>query len=676
MSKKVMSAEIREDGKKVEVYFRFDFALLDVVSKISGSEMISQDKLVKRKRTDDVPHWEIPLDVQAVRDLRAGANRLEYELRIGPELLKWGRTTVRHATRLRSLSQGTSAALERLPQELPHLALALFCGPLSKGKSEEELVEMADQLRAGTFDLSYLSHLTPEQVVALREQMKNGSYQGADVSFSAHAANAANFNVPGTGKTLELIGATFERGFPDDGIALVSAPKTSLPLVWEPELLFWQDRLVLVAPEGRSAREAAIREAKVLYQNGESFWFVVNPAMLVGRFENVNGKDVFVPPYPWLHEVEWDEFIIDEFHMCGLGNTSTVSNKSMNKVKAKHRQASSGTPIGGKATKLFPVLKFCNPDDPTFSNRTRWENQWLTVEIEERYFGKNEKRAIRNVSGIRPDREESFYEHLSQYAVRRTKEEALPWLPPKDRIHLFSDLEGGDFEDQRKQYKEFALNAEITIEDNNLSAIGILAEYTRLKQFSNAPQKVRMNPKEPGKFLLTPIIEKSCKLPIVLQILEELGIYKADAVSEEQVVIFSQFSSIVDALAAHLESLGVKTEKITGDVTNVERTRIAQAFQRGDGPKVLCMTTTAGGVAITLDKASTVIFMDETWNPDDQTQAEDRVHRASRIHQVTIYYIRTKKTIEEYVYEVTQDKEEVNFNILDQRRLGLRATAT
>jgi SNF2 family DNA or RNA helicase len=91
--------------------------------------------------------------------------------------------------------------------------------------------------------------------------------------------------------------------------------------------------------------------------------------------------------------------------------------------------------------------------------------------------------------------------------------------------------------------------------------------------------------------------------------------------------------------------------------------------------RVLVMTTTAGGTAITLDRASTVIFLDETWNPDDQEQGEDRTHRASRIHQVMIYRIKTKNTVEEYIEKVLAMKDDINKAILDLRRQGVRSVS-
>jgi SNF2 family DNA or RNA helicase len=162
-----------------------------------------------------------------------------------------------------------------------------------------------------------------------------------------------------------------------------------------------------------------------------------------------------------------------------------------------------------------------------------------------------------------------------------------------------------------------------------------------------------------------------------MEILDEHGVVpetKADSyVVDQQVVVFSQFSRVVDMVAGYLAKKHVNVEKLTGATSPNERTRLQERFQAKD-ISVLCMTTTAGGVAITLDQADTCVFMDETWDPGDQEQAEDRIHRASRIHNVTVYTLRTKKTIEEYISRVLTGKESVNKMILDLRAAGLRAT--
>lgn len=65
---------------------------------------------------------------------------------------------------------------------------------------------------------------------------------------------------------------------------------------------------------------------------------------------------------------------------------------------------------------------------------------------------------------------------------------------------------------------------------------------------------------------------------------------------------------------------------ITGTTPAEERARIVDAFQAGD-LRGVAMTIAAGGVGLTLTRASTVLFVDLDWTPGNNLQAEDRAHR-------------------------------------------------
>jgi SNF2 family DNA or RNA helicase len=83
---------------------------------------------------------------------------------------------------------------------------------------------------------------------------------------------------------------------------------------------------------------------------------------------------------------------------------------------------------------------------------------------------------------------------------------------------------------------------------------------------------------------------------------------------------------------------------------------------------VFFLNTAAGGVAVTLDMADHLVLLDETTVPDDQEQVEDRIHRASRMHNVTIYYLRTRGTIEEEVAYIAAARQNVQKYLLDGAR--------
>jgi len=52
------------------------------------------------------------------------------------------------------------------------------------------------------------------------------------------------------------------------------------------------------------------------------------------------------------------------------------------------------------------------------------------------------------------------------------------------------------------------------------------------------------------------------------------------------------------------------------------------------------------GDSIDLDAADDLIFCDLVHSPDKTEQVEDRVHRVSRTHQVTIWRLRSEGTID------------------------------
>ncbi len=618
---------------RIRLTYKFDPEVISKIKAIPGAEFIPHSK--------GGPAQDVPLDLISAKMIREAFGD---KLTLSPALRKWGRSQVATARNLSSLSLATTAHLTRLPDKLPALYRALHVGPIGRD-------------------------MTPEQFEAA--MLEEPSFQCADVAFMARPSNCANANQPGMGKTLETIGAVYEGDF-ENGPKLVIAPVTSLEAVWLTELETWQEQPVLLAEGSKALREEALWWAKEWTKQGKDFWLLVSPAMVQIRKRRiiteagVEDEEEYVL-YPQISGIKWRVITLDEFHKMGLGNTTTGTARACYDLEADKKIALSGTPIGGNAKKVFGLLKFLDPANHT--SKWRWFKTWLDVTTK-RYDkrGGGEGRSS-EVGDIREDRRADFDDMLSRYLTRRTKAECLPWLPPKQYKDIWATMDGK----QQEQYEEFAREAEIRIEEHHLAATSILAEYTRLFQFADAQQTI-IGVDEDGKALLRPTMN-SCKIPHVMQILDERGIRGSDPEGDEQVVIFSQFTQIVDMLCEHLSKQGIPTLKITGKVTGArKRGKIQREFQSDTGPRVLVMNTMAGGVSITLDKASTVVFLDETWNPDDQEQAEDRCHRASRIHQVLCIYIRSKGTLEEYRQGVVQEKAGVNYNILDARRMGLRAT--
>jgi SWI/SNF-related matrix-associated actin-dependent regulator of chromatin subfamily A-like protein 1 len=141
------------------------------------------------------------------------------------------------------------------------------------------------------------------------------------------------------------------------------------------------------------------------------------------------------------------------------------------------------------------------------------------------------------------------------------------------------------------------------------------------------------------------------------------GIAKAPSVVElvkteldggvEKLVVFAYHREVIRIIAA---SLGSAAATIDGSTSSSERQRLIDAFQQRDTPRVLILQITAGGTAITLHRASRVIFAETTWVPADVVQAAKRCHRIGQRQSVLASIVSLSGSIDERVARVITRK--------------------
>lgn len=97
---------------------------------------------------------------------------------------------------------------------------------------------------------------------------------------------------------------------------------------------------------------------------------------------------------------------------------------------------------------------------------------------------------------------------------------------------------------------------------------------------------------------------------------------------------------------------------IHGGVSAAERSRIVDRFQAGELAGV-ALTIRAGGVGITLTRASDVLVIDRDWTPALNLQAEDRFHRIGQDRGVVITDLVADHVLDERLTEVCRGKLEL-----------------
>ncbi|XLT44305.1 SWI/SNF-related matrix-associated actin-dependent regulator of chromatin subfamily A-like protein 1 isoform X2 [Arachis ipaensis] len=101
------------------------------------------------------------------------------------------------------------------------------------------------------------------------------------------------------------------------------------------------------------------------------------------------------------------------------------------------------------------------------------------------------------------------------------------------------------------------------------------------------------------------------------------------------------------------------------EVHLLHKATIGYRFPGKDYIKAALQSIKAGEVGLTLTAASTVIFAEQSWTPDDLIQAEDRAHRIGHVSSVNIYYLLANDMVDDIIWDVVQFKPDNLGQMLD-----------
>ncbi|EME43955.1 hypothetical protein DOTSEDRAFT_130915 [Dothistroma septosporum NZE10] len=138
----------------------------------------------------------------------------------------------------------------------------------------------------------------------------------------------------------------------------------------------------------------------------------------------------------------------------------------------------------------------------------------------------------------------------------------------------------------------------------------------------------------------------------------------------DRVLVFSQFTTLMDILEAVLEELKIKFMRLDGSTKMNERQDMIDQFYEDETITVFMLSTKAGGAGINLAAANKVIIFDSGFNPQDDIQAENRAHRVGQTREVEVVRLVTRGTIEEQIHALGESK-----LALDERVAGEGASA-
>jgi SNF2 family DNA or RNA helicase len=154
-------------------------------------------------------------------------------------------------------------------------------------------------------------------------------------------------------------------------------------------------------------------------------------------------------------------------------------------------------------------------------------------------------------------------------------------------------------------------------------------------------------------------LKRSSKMKAMMDILEGTA---------GKVVVFSQYERAVSLACRAFEKANPPIEYVryTGEENEKARNLALEKFSKDPDVKVMIMTTSAGGLGLTLTEAPDAIFLDKMWNPEDNVQAEDRIHRMGQLSDnIVIHEILAEDTLDEWVENILNTKTSIDASVMD-----------
>ena len=320
--------------------------------------------------------------------------------------------------------------------------------------------------------------------------------------------------------------------------------------------------------------------------------------------------------------------VIDEAQY--IKNAGTQAAKGVKKITAAFKLALTGTPIENRLSELWSIFDYLMPGFLYTYQKFREEIETPIV------VNKDENKMERLQRMIRP------------FILRRLKGDVLKDLPEKLEENVYAKMEGEQLAlyDAHVQQMKQMLDGKSEAEFKS-NKIQILAELTKLRQLCCDPA-----------LLFEDYKGESAKVQMCMDLI-------GNAVhGGHKVLLFSQFTTMLDRLAEQLKKLGIDYYMLTGSVNKEKRMQMVDSFNKDDVP-VFCISLKAGGTGLNLTAADIVIHYDPWWNVAVQNQATDRAHRIGQKNVVTVYKLVSQGTIEEKIIDIQEKKKKLAEQVLE-----------
>ncbi|KAJ4483366.1 SNF2 family N-terminal domain-containing protein [Lentinula aciculospora] len=594
-------------------------------------------------------------------------------------------------------------------------SIASWTAVSSKGKGKQ-IDTLPDSAEDGVLNLRILPSLKEhkpkgyiaEQPASLSDSVKLKDYQLLGLNW-LHLLYRSNLSCiladeMGLGKTVQVISFLAllrERG--NKGPHLIVVPSSTLENWCREFARFASSVSVQVYYGGKNER---IELRQTLLDTRRS-----------SKGSEDDGWDVLITTYnlaqgdsdrKFFRRIEWDCCVFDEGHV--LKNFQSQRYSSLLRVQSRWRLLLTGTPLQNNLQELVSLMNFILPDQ--FGDALDDLRQIFKVKGDSKASLLAQERVSRAKKLMTPfvlrRRKDQVLQDLPKKTERiewceitplqksiyrdtlqRSRKTVLESESPVDSAAT-SDTNGRikapkktrpPAKAKEKQYLENSTNVLMDLRKAALHPMLFRSRFTN-EILSSIAKQLLKEPDFKRRGALFEIVKEDMSVMTDAELQHFCGMYKSirkfgqpsdcfldsgkiqtlmSLLTEYQkadrkVLIFSQFTQVLDILEVILKEKNIRYLVLTGSTPVDVRQSLVDEFTEDPSIPIFLLSTRAGGMGINLTAASVVIMFDQDFNPHNDRQAQDRAYRIGQKRDVDVVKLISRGTIEEDMLKLSEMK--------------------
>lgn len=339
--------------------------------------------------------------------------------------------------------------------------------------------------------------------------------------------------------------------------------------------------------------------------------------------------DVILTTYG-LIKSDYEYYKEKNFHFCIIDEAQNIKNskaqntKYVKAIKADCRIALSGTPMENNLMELWSIFDYIMPG-------------YLLSEakFKEKY--------------LKEDMYEELKELIKPFILRRFKKDVIQELPNKIEKKFMVEMG----KTQKSVYQSYIKEVRQKLYSGEENKITVFSYLTNLRQLCLDPA-----------LILDEYEGRSAKIEAALNIVN------GEISENRKVLIFSQFTSVLQKLGDELSEKNIGYLYLDGSTKANKRVEMVKEFNESEELKIFLISLKAGGTGLNLTSSDLVLHFDPWWNPAIEDQATDRAHRIGQQNIVEVIKLIAKDSVEENIIRLQEDKRELINKVISGEEIG------